>query len=500
MEIVDEYGSDALRLYLLSSQAVRAEQLKFSKSGVHDMMKDILIPLTNSIIFLKEYMCLYWNTYKSNPIFSIKMYMEKITNPINLWVLRKYNDLRNEFNNYMGGYDLKNAIGVLIKLVQILNNGYIKMGRNLIKGKESKEEWEQSLSVMNYIIGFILNDFKSVIPFFCESQYLSLKDFVIGKFGLLDNFDKSVHLVDGQDYLELTPEQVSKSTDFDIIYNIITQIYQLRSSNDISLKKPIKSVCLVWDIQLELRYSGRFKEYLGMVMDECNLLNIEILNKDQVNITKTITPVKALFFKAHGRDISESWEQISKMDIHALEQIIVNGEFNGFEIQSTWFNQKYSVNLVKSNKSDRDVVNDMVNDVVNDMVNDVVNDLVYREFDFGEFKDKIIILMDKSWSESNDKIYYYRLVATSIQKSRKNAGLHPWDSIVSLWDGNPKYRLDTDEAIEYIEKITRIKFLNYNNYDNNDDNTLKLSEQSKLPNYIYSNEFENIGIKIHLAK
>ena len=98
--------------------------------------------------------------------------------------------------------------------------------------------------------------------------------------------------------------------------------------------------------------------------------------------------------------------------------------------------------------------------------------------------------MDKSWSESNERIYYYRLVATSIQKSRKNAGLHPWDPIVSLWDGNPKYQLDTDEALEYIEKITRIKLFNYS------DKFTKEQEST----LIYSNDFENIGIKIHLTK
>ena len=88
MEIINEYGSDALRLYLLSSQATRAEQLKFSKSGVHEIVKDIIIPLTNSIVFWKEYMYLYSNTNKTSE--SIKKDFDKISNPINLWILKKY--------------------------------------------------------------------------------------------------------------------------------------------------------------------------------------------------------------------------------------------------------------------------------------------------------------------------------------------------------------------------------------------------------------------------
>ena len=479
MEIVKEYGSDALRLYLLYSQATRAEPLRFSKQGVHDMVKDIIIPLSNAIVFWKEYMELYVNTHKSNPIITIKNSIQQISNPINLWVLRKYSELRNEFNLHMDNYNLKNAIGVLYKLVQILNNGYIKMGRQLIKGKESQEDWIQSLSVLSYLIGFMLNDFKSVIPFFCEIQYQQLKSFFVSKLGVLDCFDESIHLVEKQEFVVLGSEQIAKSIDFDIIYNIITQIYQLRSSNDISLKKPVKQVNLIWDSELETRYSDRFKEYLLMILDECNLLDVTVLSKTDVDIKKKITPVKSLFFKTHGKDISSTLEQLIQMDSNSLENIISQGKFNGFEIDSTLFNYNYDIKLS------------------NNLIDP--KNLIYKEFNFGEFKDKIIILMDKTWTESNDKIYYYRLVATSIQRSRKNAGLHPWDKINALWEGTPKYTLDSNEAQEYIENITRIKLLSYLNYYSDTDKNISNTNENTSP-LIYSCDFENIGIKLHLSK
>ena len=97
--------------------------------------------------------------------------------------------------------------------------------------------------------------------------------------------------------------------------------------------------------------------------------------------------------------------------------------------------------------------------------------------------------MDKSWTESSEKIYYYRLVATSIQRTRKNAGLHPWDEINVMFEGNPKYSLDSQDAITYIENITRIKLLNYSQCIT--ESNFKL---------VYSDEFENIGITIHLIK
>ena len=462
MDIINEYGSDALRLYLLSSQAVRAEQLKFSKSGVHDIKKDIILPLKNSIIFLKEYITLYFNTHNTNPILKIENI--NISNPINLWILRKYNEIRNDYQFYMDNYDLKNAVTILPKLVQILNNGYIKIGRFLIKGKESHEEWIQSLSVFYYLIKFILNDFKSVMPFFCESQFLELNDFMINNFKSF-NLTKSIHLLESENYIVLESLQIAKSIDFDIIYNIITQIYFLRSSNDISHKKPVKMISLIWDDRLVDRYSNRFIEYLGIIIEECNLLDIQILKKDQVNISKSIVPIKSEFFKKYGKDILLSFNKLTVINSNDLDLIINIGQFDGFDINSTMFNYNYNVSLIDQESSD----------------------LVYKEFDFGDYKDKIIILMDKSWTELNDKIYYYRLIATSIQKSRKNAGLHTWDEVTALWDGDPKYNLNSDEALNYIEKITRIKFIKY--YNNLD-----------LSKIIYSSYFDNIKIKLFLIK
>lgn len=45
MDVVNKYGSDALRLYLLGSNATKGDVLKFNENGVKDILKDIIIPL-----------------------------------------------------------------------------------------------------------------------------------------------------------------------------------------------------------------------------------------------------------------------------------------------------------------------------------------------------------------------------------------------------------------------------------------------------------------------
>lgn len=52
MEVVNKYGADAIRLYLINSPLVRAEELCFKEEGVKNVIKDIFLPWYNVYRFL----------------------------------------------------------------------------------------------------------------------------------------------------------------------------------------------------------------------------------------------------------------------------------------------------------------------------------------------------------------------------------------------------------------------------------------------------------------
>ncbi len=53
--LLEQYGADAFRLYLLSSPVVRSEPLRFSERGVEQVLKDFVIPLQNVWNFFETY-------------------------------------------------------------------------------------------------------------------------------------------------------------------------------------------------------------------------------------------------------------------------------------------------------------------------------------------------------------------------------------------------------------------------------------------------------------
>ncbi|KAG4979321.1 hypothetical protein JHK85_033279 [Glycine max] len=54
MEVINDYGADALRLYLINSPVVRAEPLRFKKEGVYGVVRDVFLPWYNAYRFLVQ--------------------------------------------------------------------------------------------------------------------------------------------------------------------------------------------------------------------------------------------------------------------------------------------------------------------------------------------------------------------------------------------------------------------------------------------------------------
>ena len=54
VDVIKKHGADALRLYLINSPVVRAQNLRFVESGVHEVVKDVFLPWYNALRFLIE--------------------------------------------------------------------------------------------------------------------------------------------------------------------------------------------------------------------------------------------------------------------------------------------------------------------------------------------------------------------------------------------------------------------------------------------------------------
>ncbi|MDR1786827.1 MAG: isoleucine--tRNA ligase [Treponema sp.] len=121
MEIVNTYGADALRLFLIHSAVVRADDLRFSDEGVRDVTKSLIIPLWNAYSFFITYA----NIDKAAPTAA----PERPSNPLDRWILSAAETLVEKVTAGLESYDLSRAVDPIVEFIDLCNNWYIRRSR-----------------------------------------------------------------------------------------------------------------------------------------------------------------------------------------------------------------------------------------------------------------------------------------------------------------------------------------------------------------------------------
>lgn len=115
--MLDKYGSDCLRLYLLGSSVTNAENFKFEEKGLKTVVKQ-LNTLRNCLSFLES------TTYFTNP--------QPLTNLtlIDKWILNQFNEFQKNFHCQLDKFNFPSAIRSLYNYIDLLSHWYLKLSKN----------------------------------------------------------------------------------------------------------------------------------------------------------------------------------------------------------------------------------------------------------------------------------------------------------------------------------------------------------------------------------
>ena len=87
--IIDKYGADSVRLYLINSPVVRAEPLRFKWAGVHGVLKGVFIPWYNAYRFRLQNIK-YWETKTGEAFRPSQEKALSSTNVMDRWLLVRF--------------------------------------------------------------------------------------------------------------------------------------------------------------------------------------------------------------------------------------------------------------------------------------------------------------------------------------------------------------------------------------------------------------------------
>lgn len=174
--IIEAHSADALRMYLLSSPVMQAENLNFSAKGVEESLRKNLL--------------LLWNVYGFYAMYAADSAAVEAKNDsqqvLDQWILARLNQLVAEVHKQMQAYNLPKAVRPITEFINDLSTWYLRRSRD--RFKDDTPDRQLALSTTKYVLETLSRVVAPFMPFMAESlwQRVSGHNF--------QNQDQSVHL------------------------------------------------------------------------------------------------------------------------------------------------------------------------------------------------------------------------------------------------------------------------------------------------------------------
>ena len=248
-DIINKYGADALRFYMLNSPVVQADNLSFSEKGVDEILKKNISRLYNVLAF--------YQLYQDGTLAS-----DLSKNVLDQWMLSRLNQFIETATQGYEDYKIDVAIRPLIDFVDDFSVWYLRRSRERFKeeGVENAEDKKDALATLRYILEKTALVLAPIMPFFAEVIYQGVKT---------DKMPESVHLcswpkANGKKIKKDLEEQMSE-TRF-----IVNLALGERILKGIKVKQPL-ALLKVKNKNSKIKDKP---EFLDLVKDEVNIKDI----------------------------------------------------------------------------------------------------------------------------------------------------------------------------------------------------------------------------------
>ncbi|KAG7098727.1 Isoleucine--tRNA ligase, cytoplasmic [Marasmius oreades] len=270
--IINQYGADATRMFLVNSPIVRGDNLRFREEGVKDVISRVLLPWLNSFRFFLAQVALLKKV--TGHEFNYNPHAVLPQNVMDRWILARCQSLIRLVREEMAAYRLYTIIPRLLDLVDELTNWYIRFNRKRLKGEDGLEDTLSALNTLFEALFTLCRTMSSYTPFLTENLYQTLRLYIPEDHNATDT--RSVHFL-------RFPEVKEEYFDADIerqvarMQKVIELTRNIREKNNIQLKTPLKELLV---FHPEEQYIADIRPLQRYIESELNVRDI-IFSSDE---------------------------------------------------------------------------------------------------------------------------------------------------------------------------------------------------------------------------
>lgn len=315
MDILNKYGADALRYYLLSSPVVAAENLNFSERDLTDIVRNVFRMLWNSYSF--------FTTYASIDNWEPKEHAKPSENLMDRWILSELQLLIQEVDGAMEKYELNKATRAFAPFVDNLSNWYIRRGRKRFWKSEDDSDKEQAYQTLYTVLVTLSKLMAPFTPFLSEEIFKNLTG------------ESSVHLAD---YPTADKSLIDPMLNAGMLSlrQVVSEGLQSRTEYKIKVRQPLQSVNIPMGIP-ESYELWQEQELIEVVKEELNVKNVLFIAVDKVVVNPEITP--ELKLEGEMREVVRAIQEGRKKAKFNVEDRIVLGYIGKEEVFAKFENE-----------------------------------------------------------------------------------------------------------------------------------------------------------------
>ncbi len=297
MMVFDQYGSDAMRWYLLSSPILRGTDLMVTEDGIRDTVRQVILPIWNSWYFLS----LYANAAGTQGTFRTDS-----TDVLDRYILAKTHDLLDTLTVTLDDYDLFAACGAVRTFLDALTNWYVRRSRDRFWAGD-----QAAIDTLHTVLSLLCGALAPLLPLTTEAVYRALTG------------ERSVHLTDWPDASSVPadPELVDS---MDLAREVCSSTLRLRKANQCRVRQPLASLLVA------VSGAERLAPFADLIADEVNVKSVQFTDDVASVASYDLQVVPAALGPRLGSQVQQvikavktgDWQQTEGPD---GEQVVVAG-------------------------------------------------------------------------------------------------------------------------------------------------------------------------------
>ncbi|MDN3504568.1 MAG: isoleucine--tRNA ligase [Rhabdochlamydiaceae bacterium] len=390
MEVVNKFGADSIRLYLLHSPVVSGEDFRFCERGVELVLRQMLIPFWNSYVFFATYAKICRWTPKL-------MGKNKPKATIDRWILSRMQKLILDVETALNNYQLSEAVDPFVVFIDQLTNWFIRRSRPRFWSSTQSPDRDDAFQTLYIVLLNLSKVAAPFVPFLSESIFQQLR---------APQDPESVHLTDYPQYRKEFRD-VELEEQMQQVQTVVSMGHSLRKEHKLKTRQPLRKALLICS---DKKVIEELSKHTYLIEDELNVHELKFVEDETDFVELAVKPN----FKVLGRQMGPLMKE-AKSVIEDLQKADVDTLYNGGSVDVNIGHKLFTLtpNEVEVTRS-------------------VKGGLV------AACQDKLTVALDTELDDALICEGYAREIINKVNSMRRSDGFEVTDRIVITLDTSPK--------------------------------------------------------------